>query len=289
MFLRPSVGRRVVVVLVGILLAFTATAANIGQVQAAHALPASYSCYSTKCYAEILWGGSVLGGKTKLTVAGLQCGSSCTTSNKWHISDEIWLNDTSNWAITNCPLNECWVEVGTGSDAFASLPAPNGCSDGMCYIWGDSRPCGGGIILHYGKNASYDVGTLSSLTIQRSANNGYHTCRPNTTWSVTATSGYWGTGASGTSTYNPIYPDQIQIGLEVYGSRGQYAPRADWTYNQWVNTGNWAYQRTNADTCAPNPPQKCIDPPTQGDWAVRPGDSTTGGNFWGRCGSSGSC
>jgi hypothetical protein len=152
----------------------------------------------------------------------------------------------------------------------------------MCYFWVDNRPCGGGYNKHISSHAAiYDVGSNSNMTIQRSVNNGYHptNCQtvPNTQFTVNATSGYWGTGTSGTSTYNPIYPDHIQIGLEVFGGSGQYSPRADWTNNQWINTGSWSYQHNAGATT--------VSGPVSGGWAVVPPPTGgTGGDWWASCG-----
>lgn len=279
---RPSsIEHRLAVIFLGLLLGFASVATSFGSVHAEAAHPLStYNCTTNSgsgsghCYAVNVWSGSVLGSRANLKVASLSC-SGCTTSNKWHVSDEIWMIDTGTgtWAASNCYAGACWVESGTQSSAYSSST----CGSSMCYMWADSRPCGGGYNQHISTTrATNDLGALSALILQRTLNNGYHSCTPNTQWNAYASSSYYGTGVNGTSTYNPMYPNVIEIGLEVYGNTGESAARADWTSNEWVNTGNWAYQTGDGS--------KTIMAPTSGAWAVLPHSSSTGGDFYASCG-----
>jgi hypothetical protein len=205
------------------------------------------------CYALGRWGGAN-GSRTTMSIANVTC-SGCTPSSNWQVLDTMWLADTSSWAVNSCFNAACWVEVGTWTDADQRC----GTTTTMCYYWADERPCGGGYHNHFGYTAAYDIGQSAISTIQLGQNRGQETCNvggavPNTTWSVSETSLYWGNGfPAGLSTSNPMKPTYIDIGGEVNALNGVTNPTTTWTNNQYWFSGPWGNQ-TSAGSAVVNAP-----------------------------------
>jgi hypothetical protein len=222
---------------------------------AAPAHPATtYSCpLHAHCYGESGWFVNNEGGFNQQTVPNLSCaGSGCSnTFPDDFISNEMWVQDQSSWAVNQCdyppPLNQvagCWVEAGV-------LTYYNGHREYPAFFWSDMRPCGGQFFEHVGPEASSQVGNITQYTIQATNISQTDSCNDTShnTFNVNIFSWVGGvTQMSGNSTYLPISPQIVSVGSEVQGSTGgQHEDSAHQTHVEYLpQGGNWTAVNTGA-------------------------------------------
>lgn len=213
----------------------------------------TYSCLYPHCYGIEDWPGGMDGGHTSIKVAHISPGDEFVTN-------EMWIDDKQT---SGGPY---WVEGGY----LTNVNVDNGAE---LWFWADNRP-GGGYNAHYATSpvTSGDYGNPVNVTIVRGSSN------PNThtfTVQVYGTS----TGIAGSSTYNSMVPNDINIGEELYGSSGASASTALWAYNQYRPTGtyNFRYQHVLG-----HPGTNEVNNPPWSGWSqnVNPTNSSYGGNWY---------
>ncbi|SRR6266446_416481 len=241
--------------------------------KAADAAPATftYSC-SSHCYGRNLWPGTTKGGLTNILVNPMGSGDG-------FVSNEIWVVDPNSNRSENCTapggIPDCWIEAG-----YASGASNNGATE--YYFWADVRPCGcGGYHEHDSANINTnDYGSTATIVIEQGGSyscNGYSS----STWCIFVSGAY--DGLTGFSTPNTMHASDIFLGEELAGTSGAYAPKANFTYNRWIDSsGNPRYQTVDGsldpcwDNICPN-----NNPPWSGwDSGQDPLHSSTGGNFY---------
>lgn len=228
----------------------------------------AYSC--NLCHGVALWPGSVYGAQTEDEVDNLTCTpSACKPSPGYvpHIGNVLWLIDITHNGPNCQPQSACWVEAG-----YHTLTNSNGTSTSNIYYWGDNRP--GNFNFHawtFGNVQSGDLGNNVWLYIARNGNN--------STWTVQVSpqTNYW----SATSQNNLMYPDNIQMGMELLGSSGASANTGYFTYNYWQSTrdSSWHPQENSGSYFPPNSP-------VEAGWYQYPASngSNNGGSFYTTCG-----
>lgn len=241
-----------------IVLSFAILAAQYLVAAVPVAWASTYNCTSNpntssgNCYGINIWTGTAGGASTELVPASISPGT-----NHWWINNEEWLYDSGG---------SYWVEAGVTAGPIQSGPY---CSS-PCYFWADERPWPGGYNEHYFASVpSQDFGHYANVKI---AVYPYDTTR----WSINI-QGYSGTLYSGASTSNGMSPNQIHIGMEVYGNSGQSAAKVTFSYNQWGDysypTQRWTYQQVNGSSS--------VQSPVSASWAVSPSqDSSHTGGIW---------
>lgn len=209
----------------------------------------SYTCTDSAghCYGVAMWNGSTLGGKAAIF-------TNQSASGDGFVNQEMWLNQTQMGPP------QYWVEAGVKTDIRNNYGSP-------LLFWEDVRPNGGGTSVHFSNfMQSNDFGKYVTVTISKQGSDQF-------TVSLT---GLPSTSLSGTSTYNPINIDRIDIGLELWGTSGASAPINDIGQNQWRGTdGVWHYQTRTFDEQS----QKL---PAKGFWNVVPAPGNQGGK-WRTC------
>lgn len=218
----------------------------------AHAATASnYSCGNTAslhCYARQDWpGGPINGADTTISVVRMAGGNG-------FVDNEMWVADCDpNNIFCTSPH---WIETGyialyTGSEQF---------------FWSDLRPQDSNLNQHLlGSIPSGDYGNTAYFEISRYTSNSFQ---------VILSSPF--VGMVNYSTNNSMTPGDILIGQELAGSSGASAPRAYYTDNQWIDTGNhYDYQASLGSYHGDNPPYV--------GWTTLPTKSSTGGVLWTNC------
>ena len=227
---------------------------------------AQYSCYNPHCYGGWDWNGPtnpsyLNGSETQIYITTLMCPTNTCDGS---IDNEMWLVDYA----CNYGRATCWVEAGYSTYLPNDL---NDCilnSNVRCYFWAEERP--DGTYAEHTPNGvrinSYDHYTKFSIV--RSADY-------DSLWNVTITPLAGTDGPfSGQSHNNTIYPHDIQIGQELFGTGGASAPDAYFIGNrQLIKNSSWAYQHNRNGSPLNNPG------PTTSYWYVYPDQDSTGGLF----------
>lgn len=242
---KPAKSQNRVRRMVGIMLGLAVVAGILGIGSGFH-IPAAraYSCTSPHCYGINDWpGGPIYGSETDISVAALQC-NGCT--NGTFIDDEMWLNGDSGQ----------WVEAG-----YSTYTSHNNRVD---YFWADNRACFAcGYSEHdLGGVPSADFGSYTYFEIERLDGSDYDV--------VISSANFY---HDGKSTSNGMTANDINIGSEIYGTSGAYAPRAYFIDNYWIDTGYHGHNQTANGTLHYN------NPPYVG-WNTLPSQSSTGGVLW---------
>lgn len=252
--------------------------------QVVHA--ASYNCYN-HCFSGQYWPGAIYGAYTNLSTAQLSCTSSACWGNNQQtgfLEYALWLYDTTghNGACADNASGQsdiCWIE-----DGYTTL-AHNGGVVNEYYFWADNRPgqncippfCSGSYNEHYpGVVPSTDYGVYHGYNVQRQSDHSQ--------WEVA------GPGFVNTSTSNPITPNQMYVGAELYGpnssTTGAYGGYAHFTENRWTNSsGNSQYQgcgNSGAGLVTRN-----SAPPPYAAYTQSPCNSSSGGDIRVWCCNSG--
>ena len=176
--------------------------------------------------------------------------------------------DNSSQA-SKCNDGNCWVEAGYLADNNAGNCVQ---AYALCYFWADNRP-GGGFHEHNRLLPSDDVGTNTQFIIERDQYNSSY-------WYVSIYTANNGDGDFfGTSTNNLIYPQDIQIGMELAGSSGAHAPFAYFSQNGWESSGHYGsfnWQGNSGSWFQKNPP-------VNSGWDYPPNGSNQGGIWDTQC------
>lgn len=224
----------------------------------------AYSC--NVCHGVVIWNGNQGGAQTEAEVVSLTyTPADCTPNGNYvpHVGNVLWVINTND---SNCyPYDACWVETG-----YHTVTNAQGTSTSNVYYWVDVRPGTNNYHVHtFGNVQSGDLGYNAYLNIDEYGNT--------STWEVnlvSETSGY-----SGTSTNNSMNPNQIQMGMELTGSKGESANTGYFTYNIWYGTSNnqWHYQENAGSTHN--------DSPIESGWYQIPASngSNYGGSFYTSC------
>lgn len=183
-------------------------------------LPVAHASCSGRCYGVVDWPNPILGAITFIS------DSSRSSPSGHHITDELWLIDTT----TNCGGTgwACWVEAGYGTRDD---------QPGIWYFWMDIRPGDNGFLnKHFVYQVpSGDFGQYFEYLIDQGPNNTF------TIAVFNALSGdeIW----SGTSTNNSMHANDIEIGLETTDETYSYAVNAYFRKSQYHRSnGVWNWQ-----------------------------------------------
>jgi hypothetical protein len=242
------------------------------KVASAHPL---YTCNTSAsqrhCYGIVTWNQQLAGWQLKdvygagstIQVQPMVCSGYCKTTND-HLSNEVWLIDTSSASCTNIAGGVCLVEAGY-TDTFFTSPSAHVATT---YFWADIRNVGGkanGHVHFLPGIQSGDYGKNELVQITASGNGSGK-------WQVRICSpSYCPNPPTNFSTSNYMIPDTIEMGLEVSGTVGWASP-ANFTKNQYFDvTGTSKYETMSA--------QVEEDFPVTGSWSVLPENDSTGGVF----------
>ncbi len=232
---------------------FAATTQSQGSQKVAH--PFGWSCGDPNnghCYGTQYWGGAN-GADTQISLNTSLNGGGGPNDNAGEsfVTTELWLNS---------PNYTYWVEAGVISqlrltgDVFPS------------YFWADNRPNGGGFSFHYLTREAYSGNVLVRITRSGSSN-----------WNVLLRDNLG--SLTGTSTYNNISIDTIDIGTELHNNyQTAYEPNTYYSNNRWLG-GNGSFNYQGNDGVS-----RHLIYPVQADWynGQDPIHSSTGG-VWYSC------
>lgn len=260
-------GRRV---MLAVALALSLLVGSLGfQTQTSHAagMMPLYSCVSPHCYGTVEWSGGIEGSSTNMVMGSLGCG--------WcdgFVNNEMWLIDSYEPTCTDPDggsSHQCWIETLYTTYGWVDHHKSSPCASPPvnCYVWADNRP-GGGYHEHpLGVVNSKDYGGGLYLEISE-------TRYGSSSWKVDLSTPS-GINYNEASTGNQMYPDDIEIGQELYGTYWASSGQSDYYYNRWKSTGNgsWNYQCPSGSVTSNNPPY--------GFWnyAPRCNPSNFGGDF----------
>lgn len=213
----------------------------------------SYSCgdlSSGHCYGVKFWGGAN-GADTRITLHPTNGG------NDGFVNTEMWLqsSDTSYW-----------VEAGIRSCSCFNVV------DGSMFFWADSRPNGGGYHEHF-SNYLYSTDWSQPNALVRITRSG------TSSWNVSVNDNV--TLLTGTSADNNITIGYIEVGMELAGTSGAYAPLNYFTNNRWMDNSGYFHYQTNDGT------GQSQNGPIFSGWATAPTSSSTGGSWYACIGGSG--
>jgi len=231
--------------------------------------PAStYNCPppGPHCYGQIAWLGTTYGTSSSIYIQPLTCGN-CTTSNHYHLNVETWLIDNNSGG---------YIEVGYGA-----RDAQNGAE---WYFWSNTPPGQGQTRNDVGPIPPGDYFASSGFKMTRNRQDANHVqvqeWSANYRFTVVATNNMGG-GYGGPNAYTGT---EINIGSELVGVNNggnefqSTNGNADWTNNQWQeHAGTYHYQTSDGI-------RRIDGPEYQGDWAIPPHSSSTGGDLYVSCG-----
>lgn len=235
------------------------------------AMPNNYTCPANNiCHGEVIWPGHAYGTQTEDEVVTLGCiPSACkpiSSTNLPHIGNVLFLADL-NGNGSNCqPVHECWVEAG-----YHTVTNSGGTSTSSQYYWADFRPGFDNFNIHpLGAVQSGDLGHNVFLFISL--------VKPgdNSDWNVEVIpqTNSW----SGKSGGNTMFPDNIQMGMELLGTNGASANTGYFTFNYWATGDGNFHPQTNSGSLINNSP-------VESNWFQTPASngSNNGGSFYTGC------
>jgi hypothetical protein len=167
------------------------------------------------------------------------------------ISNEMWLADTSHWALAQCsPTGGCWVEEGVVS--YGNSPA-------AYYFWADERPCISDpslrFAVHYVSSSLADSGYFIESTINTSTSTSTVTrdCshKSEWTWNTSVYSEHAGAWVflNAHSTDMPFWPYIVAAGIEIQGTGNQSASLNQYQNAQYIYGGVWNLVDQSGCTC----------------------------------------
>jgi hypothetical protein len=244
------------------------------RLQDPRAYAVGYSCgdpSSGHCYAEYEWyGGPISGGNTAITVVHIYAPDIYPD----FMNNEMWVAQTGAPACKNSQTGNqpnCWIEMG-----YQNLFTGTSNSD---YFWADNRPNGGYHAHDLGQVPAGDYGYSAWVTIWQIASNEWEAA-------ISSQTAYY----TGYSTSSQPSANLINAGTELAGSgtvppEAVQAPRADFTFNEWRDTGGvWHYQDYHYYQSGSGFHFRGGAPPPHGvDLSDPAGSSNYGGDFYTYC------
>ncbi len=212
------------------------------------------------CYAIYQWEGGTTGGRAEILVTHTSDTTTYVPGDYNFVYNGEWLLDQTN--SSSCPSLPCWVESGY----LASVDPSH---SGVWYVWADKRPNGTFYKHWIASVPSGDFGQYALISFWYN---------PGASYSVSIISP--NESFAGYSTPNTMQADAIEIGEELTGASGGYAPTTYWQGNEFREGSTWYFQ------FRPNPmltDYEHFSNPPHGGWVTLPSNSSYGGDFWASC------
>jgi len=213
----------------------------------------NFGLFSTVVNAVALLGGSVAG-----------------TKNPGELNDEFWV--TQKRVPTGCVDRDgtqipCWVEVGLSAGGCSISP------NETHLFWADNRPFEGFFCHDLGPLEQQEFGHDTSLLIRQNASD-TSTYDVIVITCVDASAQCSGRGFIGESTVNAMFPDDVDMGMELAGTTGANAPGTNFLGT--IVTGRNGPKFLDVNGVIRN------DMPTTAAWSSLP-TSGNGGSFHTSC------
>lgn len=209
------------------------------------------------CYGGLDWAGTTNGVKTSIFT------NQITTPN-CHMNNEVWLIQVKNPGIVGR-----WIEAGIKVD-----PDLTGSSTQNLLFWMDIAP-NGAPRYHYGPYfQGNDYGKYANVELKKIGGSQFSV----------SISGLPSAFINANSPNDDNFaPNHIQIGMELCGTGGAYAPRNGFTNNQYLDAhnGTWYYQSLQGVAFTGRDPGTGV--PSQGFWTNSPQGTSNHGGLWTTC------
>lgn len=210
------------------------------------------------CNGTARWVGGMDGADAKIYTSTMSMAGS---NPSWHVNNVLWVRDQSG--VTDCSvggisIDTAWVEV--GYQARPGQPWPH------YFYWGDCR-AGASIFEQWlGEVKPADKYRYNYFKIARSS-------QGSSVWRVTIDAATFDRVLLSAS--NVMYPDLIEIGLELTGNHGGYSGTAYFTENRWI----WVLSSGEQSTYQVTAGNLFQTPPVQSSWNIIPAPGGTGGKW----------
>jgi hypothetical protein len=224
----------------------------------------TYACgdaTSNHCYGIVRFNVAELGNGLDFGLFSTIVNAVALLGGDGEINDEIWVKQRHG--VTNCG-NQCWVEVGLSAGA-CSIP-----KNETHVFWADNRPFEGFFCHDMGPLQEQEFGHLMSLLIRVNPSDPgsydvvVQTC-------LDAAAPCPGRRLVGQSTDNAMFPDTIDMGMELAGSTGAGAPGTNFFGTRVAVPGGSKYLDVDGTSGA--------NSPITAEWDTLPTSGTTGGSF----------
>jgi hypothetical protein len=235
----------------------------------------SHHCYGIARFnVRDLGNGLDFGSFNTVITAVALLGGDVDVSQHGELNDEIWVKQQNG--RTNClnrdnQMTSCWVEVGI--------------SAGACFIpnnethvfWADNRPFEGFFCHDLGPLQEQEFLHLISLLIRQNAlDPGSYDVVVDTCQDKAPPCPGAGRRLVGQSTTNAMFPDTIDMGMELAGTTRANGPDTTFRYTRVaVPPGRSKYLDVDGMVGA--------NPPITAEWDTFPTSGTTGGSFRTQC------